>query len=227
MISLLYSLPFVLIFAYLLQVNVRLYHTPTLVTSLTGRYNAGVHAQLQHLKIALHGTAGEEMQQLYPEGYVFLHALYGLTWTELLREITQENEIYTEAITEVRWAIERLESDTAQQVFEPQMHPTYGVFYQGWLNYLRASYLERLSEPKQDSVQVHRYQLACEELAASFSKHYTPFLFSYPGGCWPADNLVALAALSKHDRILPSRFHKSVQICLKRIQTKLDDNGLI
>src|SRR5215217_9466856 len=44
---------------------------------------AGVRRQLTFLRSALDGGAGDDAQRLFPEGYFFLHALYGLSWVEL------------------------------------------------------------------------------------------------------------------------------------------------
>ncbi|MEV5504756.1 hypothetical protein AB0M50_56070, partial [Nonomuraea fuscirosea] len=43
----------------------------------------GVRRQLAFLRGALDAGAAEDAQALFPEGYFFLHVLYGLTWVEL------------------------------------------------------------------------------------------------------------------------------------------------
>ncbi len=47
----------------------------------------GVRRQLVFLRAAWTTAPGRRRETLFPEGYFFLHALYGLTWVELgLRE---------------------------------------------------------------------------------------------------------------------------------------------
>ncbi|MFC7642925.1 hypothetical protein ACFQX6_19945 [Streptosporangium lutulentum] len=54
-----------------------------LTTAGTTGELAGVQRQLAFLRSALDGGAGDEAQRLFPEGYFFLHVLYGLSWVEL------------------------------------------------------------------------------------------------------------------------------------------------
>ncbi|MEL7222176.1 MAG: hypothetical protein AAGJ93_12710 [Bacteroidota bacterium] len=101
------------------------------------------------------------------------------------------------------------------------------MFYQGWLNYTRSAYLGILSSPQADTVQVKRFRSACDKIAESIERHHTPFLFSYHGGCWPADNVVALASLAAHDELFEPTFATTRKAWLERIQEKLDTNGLV
>jgi len=53
----------------------------------------GVRRQLAFLRAALEDGAGEQAQRLFPEGYFFIHVLYGLSWVELgLRAPAGERE---------------------------------------------------------------------------------------------------------------------------------------
>jgi hypothetical protein len=69
-----------------------------LVAPATG--TSGVQRQLAFLRDALADGAGEDAQQLYPEGYFFLHVLYGLTWVEL----GMRSGGHGTALREARWA---------------------------------------------------------------------------------------------------------------------------
>ena len=213
---------------YALQLNVRMFYTPDVVLSAKGTYNQDLYQQLQFLKSALHdGGAGAQMQQVYPEGYVFLHALYGLSWANAVR-YTAEDELLGEALAELSWTIGRLESEQARAVFPEDMFLSYGVFYQGWLNYTRGRYLQlhqRMGGV--DSLQQESFQAACARIAAAVERHHTPFLFSYHYGCWPADNVVALATLTWHDNLFAPKYEQLRANWLEAMQQKLDEQGLM
>lgn len=220
-------LPFLLIAFYLLQVNFRLYHRAVIVVDQYGEYSKDLYHQLRFLKQEMHTGAGMQMQTIYPEGYVFIHALYALSWANLVDELSVDSPIHQEALAEIRWSIDRLEGKTARAIFPAEMYLPYGIFYQGWLNYTRAAYLAALPTPATDSVQLERFQVSCSKIAESLERHHTPFLFSYHGGCWPADNVVALASLAAHDHLLEPQFTATREAWLERIRTKLDTNGLV
>ena len=83
---------------------------------------AGVRRQLTFLRAALDGGAGEEAQRLFPEGYYFLHVLYGLSWVELgMREPVGER---ARALREARWALGRLDSAPGRAPFSSDLAPS-------------------------------------------------------------------------------------------------------
>ena len=215
-------------FLYILQLNWRMTYQPTMERTAAGLYNVDLLKQLQFLRVELREKgAGQSMQGIYPEGYVFIHALYALSWAGSV-EYTTDPNLREQALREMRWTIERLESDTARSIFPADMTALpYGVFYQAWLNYTRAHYLAALPDPEQDSLQLARFETACTQIAQAIEQHHTPFLYSYHYGCWPADNVVALATLSKYDQILPPKFADLRTQWLARMREKADDYGLI
>ena len=196
---------------------------PTIINNNDRKYNKEVYQQLQFLKSKMHDGEGERMQASYPEGYLFLHALYGLSWANCTKNLAKNAPIYQEAIKELQWAIARMESDTAKAIFQKDLYLPYGVFYQAWLNYTRAQYLNL----QNDAIQKERFQKSCEQIVAAVNHHYTPFLYSYSSGCWPADNIVALATLNMHDKLFSTKYTSSKAKWLESIKTKLDKNGLI
>jgi len=93
-----------------------------------------VVAQLRFLRSELGSGLGEEMQGMFPEGYFFSHALYGLAWADVARSDPTYRD---EALREARWALERLGSTSGRAAFDARLRPTYGVFYVGWSSRLR------------------------------------------------------------------------------------------
>ncbi|MFE7799573.1 hypothetical protein [Nocardia sp. NPDC057440] len=176
---------------------------------------ADVIAQLRFLRAELGSGAGEEMQGMFPEGYFFSHALYGLTWTDVARGDPTYRD---EALREARWALQRLGSPSGRAVFDARLRPAYGVFYVGWSSRLRGAVIELAGAGAPETAQ---FTADCEALAAAFDTD-GPFLAAYPGQAWPVDGVVAVAVLRLHDRIVGSRFEPVIAQWLTSARAHLD-----
>ncbi|MEM6803554.1 MAG: hypothetical protein AAF696_19255, partial [Bacteroidota bacterium] len=55
----------------------------------------------------------------------------------------------------------------------------------------------------------------------------SPYLPSYHGACWPADNVLALAAFSSYEKIYPGTYQSFIEKWLKKIRANEDEWGLI
>ncbi|MFI6738362.1 hypothetical protein ACIBI9_36015 [Nonomuraea sp. NPDC050451] len=180
----------------------------------------GVRRQLAFLREALDAGAGDEAQALFPEGYFFLHALYGLSWVELgMREPAGER---SRALREARWALSRLDSPAGRAPFSPGLTPPYGVFYRGWTNWLRGGALSLEPAGRRDPAEVRRFAEDSAAIGAAFDASASPYLAAYPGQAWPVDSTVAVASLRLHDAILPARFGGTVERWLREVRLRLD-----
>ena len=180
----------------------------------------GVRRQLTFLRGALEDGAGERAQALFPEGYFFSYVLYGLSWVELgMRAQVGERE---EALDGARWALSRLESPAGRASFSPDLTPAYGVFYQGWVNWLRGGVLSLQPPAGRDPGEVRRFEESANTLGAAFDVAPTPFLEAYPGQAWPVDSTVAVASLRLHDALLPARFDATVRRWLDGVRQRFD-----
>ena len=166
----------------------------------------GVRRQLAFLRSALDDGAAEDAQKLFPEGYFFLYALYGLA---------QVDEGDAE---EARWALARLEAPAAQAPFSAGLTPAYGVFYRRWLNWLRGGILSL----GPDAGLRERFEASSAALAKAFDAAPTPYLTAYPGQSWPVDSTVAIASLRLHDRLLTPRYGTTVTRWLDGVRARLD-----
>lgn len=167
---------------------------------------SGVRRQLAFLRSALDDGAAEDAQKLFPEGYFFLYALYGLTSVDV------------GDAEGARWALTRLEAPAGQAPFSAGLTPAYGVFYQGWLNWLRGGILTL----GPDAGLRERFEASSAALAAAFDAAPTPYLTAYPGQAWPVDSTVAIASLRLHDRLLTPRYGATVTRWLAGVRTRLD-----
>ncbi len=193
-------------------------------TAATGE-PPGVYRQLAFIRAALEDGAAEEAQRLFPEGYFFSHVLYGLAWIELGE---REPGHRREAPASARWALDRLESPAGREPFDPALTPAHGVFYRGWINWLRGGLLKLQQPQERDPDQVRRFAADSAEIAQAFRASATPYLEAYPGQAWPVDSTVAIASLRLHDSLLTPRFGDTVARWLGQVRRGLDPaTGLI
>ncbi|WP_299530832.1 hypothetical protein [uncultured Streptomyces sp.] len=181
----------------------------------------GVESQLSFVRAALDDGAGDEAQQLFPEGYFFLHALYGLARVESGMRGPQ-GEQRSRALREARWALGRLDADAGRAPFSAELVPAYGVFYRGWTNWLRGGVLMLQPPGKRDAAEVRRFRADSAALAAAFDASPTPYLAAYPGQAWPVDSTVAVASLRLHDALFPAAYGETVGRWLGAVRQRLD-----
>lgn len=181
--------------------------------------------QLNYLQYELHSNnMDNKMQKLFPEGYVFCNVLYGLSWCELA-ENGSNSQIKKTAVREAIYALHKLELPAAVKAFNKDCSPEYGVFYQGWRNYLRAKIL-LLS--KEDHNIMGSFIKACSSIASAIDTIQTPFPESYKNASWPADVMPAIISLKIHDRLFNKQYTNTIQQWLKKVKQKQDpETGLI
>lgn len=164
--------------------------------------------RLAFLRQALQAGAGERMQRLFPEGYFFTFALYGLTWVDVGMSDAARRP---EALAQARWALAELDSDVGRAPFSAQLTPPHGVFYVGWISWLRGGVVRLAGGPAEAPVEAQRFFADTDALAAAFSEQLdrtgSPFLPAYPRQAWPVDSTVAVAALRLADHLAGQPAH--------------------
>lgn len=213
-----------LLVAYL---NYGLLYTPRLLQVQGRAINEDVVAQLQFLRGRMHSGAGQQMQEVYPEGFVYLNALYALTWTELLPHVPPTSALHQQASGEIRWALGEMQSPAAQATFDPDLPLPYGAFYQGWSAYCLGRYLHALPPAQRDTAALHHFNQQCTLIAAAMTASPSPYLESYHGAAWPADGVLGVAALAWHDRLQPPQYRGVIRQWLRAVNSRLDARHLI
>lgn len=221
------SLPLLLVLAYLLYLNVALFYQPRTVEVAGRSLDADVLAQLRHLQPRLHHGAATDMQELYPEGFVFLNALYGLAWSEVAAAAPTHTALHRQAVAESRWATAQIDSEQGRSIFNEDLPLPYGAFYNGWLAYALGKQLLAEAPAERRPADVVRFRQTCARLAAALPDTASPFPESYYGAAWPADAAVGVAALATHDRLLGPRYRPLIRSWVRRVQSRLDTLGLI
>ncbi|MCP4438078.1 MAG: hypothetical protein GY810_03970 [Aureispira sp.] len=212
----------------IVYLNIRLYYKPSYVTVDSKSINQDVLRQLNYLKLQFSEGLGEKMQERYPEGFVFVHALYGLAWAELIKGLPSQNTLYQDGLKEVEFAQKALFSAYALNNFPTNLGPGYGIFHAGWSNYLLAKQLMAMPEEDRDSSLLVEFKTKSDKIAKAFEEDSSPYLESYRGLAWPADNMVAMASLALHDQLLEPRYDSLKQDWLRNVKELLDPKtGLI
>src|SRR5258706_15876589 len=83
-LRILVSIPLIILLIVVIIVNVKIHYTPSTKTINSGTINYDLLKELRGLKHAIQNNADVEMQEMYPEGYLFLNALYGLAWCNFI-----------------------------------------------------------------------------------------------------------------------------------------------
>ncbi|MDA8369310.1 MAG: hypothetical protein M0026_05525 [Nocardiopsaceae bacterium] len=163
--------------------------------------------RLAFLRSELDNGGGERMQALFPEGYFFSSALYGLSWVNVA---ALDPGLRERALEEARWALERLESDQGTAPFPADADPEYGVYHAGWSAWLRGRIVELAGGVDAAPEEAALLEEDAAELDAAFRaalESGTPYLTAYPGQAWPVDSVVAIAALRLDDRVRSAEEH--------------------
>lgn len=211
----------VLITGWLLWVNYAV-HTAPRVGSNEELDEA--RAELRFLEDRVHAGLGDEMQKLFPEGSVFTHALYGSAWCGLAQRRSTSDTVRTHALREARWALAQIERSEVQGRFPVAAEPKFGAFYCGWHNYLLASIVALGAATP---VERDAFDRCSAELDSAFAKSTSPFIESYSGMAWPADNVVAMVSLALHERIRPGAHKAVIDRWLEQVGKRYDERGMI
>jgi len=211
----------------LIFLNVRLYHRPTFKKNDQTVINVDLLAELRSLRSVMESGAAVDMQKLFPEGYLFMNALYGLSWCELASAVPASSDLYQEAHREIQRAYESVDSEAGRIVFDESLPLPYGAYYSGWSNYFLGKKLSIENETDRDPTEIGIFKERCERIAESISNTNTPYPASYAFGAWPADVAVCVSSLSIHDQIFESKYGTIIQNWVKSVSNNLDERGLV
>lgn len=225
--SLLLKPIFFFLITLIILLNLKLYYNPSFIAAEGGSYNEDLLYQLNHLEKKIHEGANRDMQRIYPEGFVFMTALYGLTWCNFIENIPKTNDLYSRGLKEVKWSLEQIRSDDAKTPFYEDLAIPHGTFYTGWSNYLLGKYLSLQNPAIRDSTDINEFQNTCNLIKTALEASKTPFLESYPDAAWPADMTVCMASMALHDKFFAQKYKIPIQKWISEVETRTDQYGLI
>jgi hypothetical protein len=219
----------ILILLFLLPLvyfSAQLLHSPDFKASGYGYLNEDVYEQQQFLKTAIDQGADSDMQRYFPEGFVFLNVLYGLTWCELAEHLDHGTPEFHEAQDEVIKTYKKLSWATTEAVFSEGMKPERGVFYAGWKNYLLARMIKSGLDGADPQFK-NEFENNTNAIVAAYEDKKCQFLDSYPGMTWPADNVICVASVAIYNEVVDQRHADFLKRWKLGLLRHLDKNGLI
>lgn len=212
----------ILVSLVLVGLNLRLNSHPTGWSREDPRRDRDVVAQLRFVREAIDDGAAQRMQTIYPEGFFFLHTVYGLAWAELALSSTDPT-LREPALRESRRALQAIESPEGTRVFPPDIAPRLGVAYLGWTNCLRGRILQLQGAKDRDTAIWARFEADLAELAMVYDTAPSPFQQSYARMSWPGDNAVPMAAFRLHDKLAGTPTYGAlVDRWVAKVKTRLE-----
>lgn len=178
--------------------------------------------QLNFIGRAIEEGADTDMQDLYPEGYMFLNCLYGLAWCDALSDLPLRPAVSKHGLSQVHNALVRVQSNQARAIFSSELNLPYGAYYTGWSTYLLG---RKLQLDRNDTTGVYRFRFVCSQIAKAVDAEIFPE--SYPSMAWPADAVLCIASLTLHDKLFPGKYHKTIRNWIAKVRQHLDPDGLI
>ncbi|UII25379.1 hypothetical protein LVD15_19025 [Fulvivirga maritima] len=170
---------------------------------------------------------GNKMQDLFPEGYVFVNALYGLAWCELALSDPSDLAVRDKALKEALYAYECIDSNEAKWQFPIYLYPEYGIFYNGWRNYLLSKILKVSQDFDKSAGYKLKFKQQSDSIAQAIVTSKIPYLQSYGKLCWPADTYVAVASLANYKQLVNSKYDTLVKNWISRSKLFLDQESLL
>lgn len=183
-----------------------------------------VYMQMNFLENELkNNRLSDKMQEIYPEGYIFINTLYGLAWCELaLADPRQDTSLKNKALNEALFAYEQVNSERAKLPFDKSLYPECGMYYFGWKNYLLSKILLIDTAFAGHEILINEYNAGCYAIKQLLNERENPYIHTYPGNTWPADMFTAVASLKNFDRIFGNKYDAEIRNWIMKVRADLD-----
>lgn len=152
-LTFIFASPVLIVLILIIVINVNINYRPTLIVQYGDSLNSDFVNVLHGLEDAINAGADEEMQQVYPEGFIFLNATYALAWCNGMKNQSRDSEFYQHGLSEIETCWNKINSVHARSQFEEELPLAYGAFYAGWSNYLLGRKLALQHANERDSIQ--------------------------------------------------------------------------
>jgi len=193
--------------------------------SYSSRIGPDVDAQLAHIRRALHAGEPGALGQPDAVRVVFSHTFYGFALVNTVLLDPENHSRRADAIRELEWILDRLAHPAATRGLAHTEVP-HGVFYASERNLTLAGLV--LVDPNPDPAYEREYHESSQELYEAFVTSPSAHLQTFPGHCWPADNIPALYSLAVHDRLYGTDYSPAIDRWVDYMAATLDpDTGLM
>jgi len=163
--------------------------------------------------------AAERMQGLFPEGATFTLSLYAQGLVNICLNNPEDESFRKLAQDEILWVLARLSDPFITRTF-PNTQVPHGVFFFSHRTLLIAGLHLVSSKPPAELTE--EYHKNCHLLYEAFLASPQGLLDSYPDGCWPADNILAVRCLVLHNEHFGADHSAAINKCLDWIRQNLD-----
>ncbi len=168
--------------------------------------NRSIKNQINYLSNILDRGYDDEMQRRIPEGKLFSNALLALSTIEYCERNGKAHEKHAKVVDN---CIIRIQTKRALGIFNPNIEPKYGMFYNGWSNYVYSSYIKSsLFNYSRIKDNVTEQKRIIESRLKSTQNDSLRILDTYREANWPADNLIGITSLS--DSTLKKEWIKTI-----------------
>ena len=176
-----------------------------------------IQNQINYLSEILDQGYDDQLQSRFPEGKLFSNSLLALATIEYCEKYEVPDQKYAEIVDK---CVVRIQSKKALETFDPNMQPAYGMFYNGWSNYVYSQYIKsklfNYSNIKENVVNASEL---IENRLASIQTDSIRILDTYYDANWPADNMIGILSLNDED--LKNNWTKKI------LETTKHESGLI
>lgn len=150
--------------------------------------------QINYLSEIIDKGYDNTLQDRFPEGKIFSNALLALSTIEYCDNNLIFNVKYSRIVDN---CIRRIQSKKATKIFNEDMTPKYGMFYNGWSNLVYTTYKEsQLFKYSATQENVTEASNEIEERISSTLNDSLRTIDSYAGTNWPADNMIGISSIS-------------------------------
>lgn len=159
--------------------------------------NRSIQSQINYLSHILNKGYDDDLQKRFPEGKLFSNSLLALSTIEFCDKNKISNKKYANIVDN---CIQRILSKEAQRIFNPDIKPEYGMFYNGWSNYVFSTYMKsklfnfsRLQSGIREQFEIIEARIVLTQ------KDSLRILDSYDRSNWPADNFIGMISLKEKE----------------------------
>jgi len=160
-----------------------------------------IENQITYLSEIMDMGYDNTLQSRFPEGKLFSNALLALS---VIEHCNNTNQYNSDCAVIVDNCVRRIQSKITSDIFSSDIHPKYGMFYNGWANLVYSKYVEsklfEFSMLQQEVSEAHRN---IEQSIYKTQLDSLRVLDSYVGANWPADNLIGICSI-EHDSLRES-----------------------
>lgn len=165
-----------------------------------------------------------ELQNMFPEGYIFYKALLALSIIEYSKVNLERTTTWVHPLDTM---ILDLVSIQGSKYFPKNQDLEHGAFYNGWVNFTLKEYLN--SDLIHSSIHKEEFRQLYDSISNEIihiQQEEIQIVESYPGSYWPADNMICAISLPDNIKSLQDRWIQKLKANSLSSMINHDDTDL-